>query len=618
MKLTIAAKTMLGYLVVLSLLAVVSVTGLWGLGSVTASYEDMVSGVDAMEVLAHRLNASELAKSRAVLGWMLTQNPKFQTALDEAIRESHDVIAAMKELARVAEVQDILEDVEASNHAFDEVLQPVFAQTSFTPKEIEDLAEIRLAAARDRVYDSLQQLLTLLDGMAADTHDGVRSRAAAVRAATLAASALAVALGFGIGFVFSRSLSRPIVALAEVVRQVAAGDLRVKELRIASRDEVGDLAAAVNQMVRNLREVLERVSQSAAAVMSASRQLSEVSEGAARAAEGTSQAVFQVASGSAAQSNDAADAHAMVRQLQDAIDQIAAGAARSSAEVQESAVRLQQMLRELEAMAGATLDSAAGARQAAQHANAGADVVARTLQEMEQLGQVVMASAGRIRELDRLSGRIGAITEVISSIADQTNLLALNAAIEAARAGEHGRGFAVVAEEVRKLAERSAASTREIEELIRSIQSGTADAVKTMEEGTERISNTNQLAAEAAAALNGILSVAQQAAAELENLARRAEATQSDAASVARTFNDVAALTEENSAATEEMAAGAAEMTHVIDRVARVSQENAAATEEVSASVEELTASAEEVAAAARSLAGTAHELQAQLKRFAI
>ena len=618
MRVTIVAKTMIAALLVIGLVFFLSFIGLRGLASATEPYEDLVNRVDAMRIEAQRLEASQLSKSRAVFGHLLTQDPQYQAALDEAIRESQEIIANMKSITQVAEVQGILADIEEANAEADALLKPILAKSSFTPQEITDLVENQFPAVRNKINASIKQLLQLLDQGAAQAVTSARSSSDSTRKILLGVSAFVVAMAFVIASLFARTLSQPIGAVASVARKLAVGDLRVGELRIGSRDEVGDMAAAVNQLTANMRRVVENVYLHAATVMSVSDQLSSASNAAVQAAQHTSQAIAQVVSSSTDQSKDAVKADSMVGQLKDAIEQIAAGAAKSSSEVQDSATRLNQMLEELETMARSASESAAGARQAVVRAQDGADVVERTLQEIKQIGLVVVESAERIKELDTLSGQIGAITEIISGIADQTNLLALNAAIEAARAGEHGRGFAVVAEEVRKLAERSASSSKEIDNLIHKIQNGTADAVKAMAEGTQRITTSNQLAAEAGHALDELLSVAQQLAGDMENVARMAETAQRDAAKVAETFNSVAALTEQNTAATEEMAAGVTEVTQVIDRAAQVSQENAAAAEEVSASVEELISSGEQVASAARSLAKTAQELQEQMGRFSL
>lgn len=124
---------------------------------------------------------------------------------------------------------------------------------------------------------------------------------------------------------------------------------------------------------------------------------------------------------------------------------------------------------------------------------------------MERIKTTVTESGERIKQLGEQSKAIGEIIQVIDDIAEQTNLLALNAAIEAARAGEHGKGFAVVADEVRKLAERSGKATKEIANLIISIQKGTDNAVSAMEKGISEVENGSRFAHDAGQALKEIL-----------------------------------------------------------------------------------------------------------------
>jgi len=169
---------------------------------------------------------------------------------------------------------------------------------------------------------------------------------------------------------------------------------------------------------------------------------------------------------------------------------------------------------------------------------------------------------------------------------------------------------------VRKLAEQSGASSREIAELVRQIQISTAEAVRVTEQGTDRARSGNQLAMEAGRALEDIMDILHRAAESVSTIADAAERVRGDSAQVLQTFTEVAALTEENTAAAEEMAAGANEVTESVARITEVAQANAAAAQEVSASVEELTAASEQVAATAQSLLTTVRELQSDVERF--
>ncbi|HWI65631.1 MAG TPA: HAMP domain-containing methyl-accepting chemotaxis protein [Symbiobacteriaceae bacterium] len=497
--------------------------------------------------------------------------------------------------------------------------------------------EAAFAAAEAKNFDKARQLVF---GDAYDTEaekiseivDQFQSRVAAQAAAELAAKTkeatqalwladgmlalLVLAVLLMIGQVYRKVKTLP--RIAAIATQVAGGDLRVERTDAGGDDEVSELARAIDRMVENLQQLVRQLTGSSDAVHAASDALRGSAQQAAQAAGGTAQAVGQVAGSASEQSQASEQIRTIMQELQSTIGQITAGATRSSADVQHAAELLDRMAKALGTMSQDMSAVASSAARAAQTAVQGAVIVDRTAQGMDRIRQATSITAARMTELERLSARIGEITSVIAGLAGQTNLLALNAAIEAARAGENGRGFAVVAEEVRTLAERSATSSKQITELIASVQGQISEAVSAMNAGAADVEDGSRLAADAARSLREIKSLVEASAGQVQQNAGTACGLVSDAQKVVAVFDALAAVTEENTAATEQMAAGAQEVGHAVGGIADRAQENAAAAEEVSASVEELTAASEEVAASAEELSTVARELKAQVGRFRI
>jgi len=212
-------------------------------------------------------------------------------------------------------------------------------------------------------------------------------------------------------------------------------------------------------------------------------------------------------------------------------------------------------------------------QRALKTAKSGTEVVSNTVRVMSQIAERVSATAQTIQNLGVRSDQIGTIIGTIEDIADQTNLLALNAAIEAARAGEQGRGFAVVADEVRALAERTTKATREISEMIKTIQSETKEAVLAMQEGVREVETGTVEAARSGQALQQILDQINDVTMQVNQIATAAEeqtATTSEIANNMIQINDVirstAASAEESEQASGQLSCQAHELKAIVGK----------------------------------------------------
>ncbi len=406
-----------------------------------------------------------------------------------------------------------------------------------------------------------------------------------------------------------------VARMAASARQLADGDLTLEVLPQGDGDVLGNAFA---EMVANLREVIGRLQHNAAQLASASRQITAAAEESAGASQQVAATIQQVAHGTATQTASITQASYQIEQMSAAIDGIAKGAQDQARAVEQASASVASMSDDIREVSTSAAASAKASRQAAESAATGVATVDRTVASMAAIKRAVQSVGTKVQQMQEHSSQIGAIVETIDDIAGQTNLLALNAAIEAARAGEQGRGFAVVADEVRKLAERSSMATKEIAQLIRTVQAAITEAVQAMEGSVQQVEQGSETAEQAGQVLQQILQVARTVSSQVEQIATAAGSMTASSMQLVAAMDNVSAVVEENTAATEESAASTGEISSAIASVAAISEENSAAAQEVAAMTQEMSAQAEEVSAAAQSLADMAGMLQDLVTRFRI
>src|SRR5690554_2001770 len=412
-------------------------------------------------------------------------------------------------ISRVAD-EDAIYGLEAVDELFEFVSQNVDAILEASP----DLFKVRTAASD--IFQNSEILLAELSVLA----DGFGSQSGSrLVSPTLAFFILAamVAIVVFIGLALYRDAQsrlattqeqneqnqNAILRLLDELADLADGDLTTEAT--VTEDFTGAIADSINYAIDQMRGLVQAIRGTAVRV--------------AGAAQATA---MHLADASEHQAQEIAGASAAVNEMAVSIDQVSSNAAESSA-VAERSVAI---------------------------AKKGAEVVQNTIRGMDNIREQIQETSKRIKRLGESSQEIGDIVSLINDIADQTNILSLNAAIQASMAGDAGRGFAVVADEVQRLAERSSAATKQIEALVKTIQSDTNEAVISMEHTTAEVVRGARLAQDAGIALEEIENVSMSLAELIQNISNAARQQSSSAAHISNTMNVIQEITSQTSSGT--------------------------------------------------------------------
>ncbi|MBI2419603.1 MAG: methyl-accepting chemotaxis protein [Ignavibacteriales bacterium] len=256
-----------------------------------------------------------------------------------------------------------------------------------------------------------------------------------------------------------------------------------------------------------------------------------------------------------------------VNEISSSSEELAAGAQQQSAQTTEVASAVNEMSATILETTKYANIAAESARTAGDVAKEGEKSMQATILGMNRIATVVARANSTIQELGKGSQQIGEIIQVIDEIADQTNLLALNAAIEAARAGEQGRGFAVVADEVRKLAERTTKATKEIANMIKRIQSDTAEAVASINEGSREVEYGKKITAETGASLAQIIVASNRVMDVAGQVAAASEEESSTMEEIAKSIDQISSVIHESAAGTQQIARASEDLNRLTDNL---------------------------------------------------
>ncbi|KML12373.1 chemotaxis protein [Bacillus safensis] len=350
-------------------------------------------------------------------------------------------------------------------------------------------------------------------------------------------SVIAIILAVILSFLLARSITTPIKRLIEHVRKVSEGDL-TSTLAVKSQDEIGFLTKSINQMTEDIRELIEKVKGASDQVVKSADEVTHISNETLLSSEQIATAIQEVATGATKQASDAET-------------------------INEKSEHLYEKVRHMGELASQMQTNSKSSEDASYK---GLDALGVLVQKSTQASEESKKVEQMLLDLEHKTKNIENVVTAISEISDQTNLLALNASIEAARAGESGRGFAVVAEEVRKLAEQSAQSTKHISETVKLIQDESKKAAEAMTTASKMNEEQGAAINATGEALSSITMEMQALVGSIDSIHTQINEMTEEQQKMSDSIQSIAAISEESAASAEEVHASTDEQVQVLER----------------------------------------------------
>jgi methyl-accepting chemotaxis protein len=564
----------------------------------------------------------QLMENRLFLGsYLLSGDLRDETKTDEGIKELDELLKKSQSKTADAGLRSTLSEVQGNESDWaDSFAKPMIAKRHQVDSGDATVSDLQVYYLQHDPSSWINKSTGLLVSASTDVEKAFEDANRSAKTATMwnaiittVGTLFGIIGGLFVAFYTAKSIKDPINHLIDVAHRISdTGDLD-QSIDIHRADEVGVLADNFNKMILHLRAMADVSASIAEGQLTVSihprSQHDTMAKAFARMTEGLRAMVrqvrdsaSQVASG-AGQMASASDESAKVSvQAASAIDEVTSTMHEMSINVQnvvkntqvqassvaETSASIDQMVTSIQRVADTAKLLVDISHRSREEAQTGMATMEKATAGLNRTSQAIQSSAGIIDALGRRADDIGKIIEVIDDLAEQTNLLALNAAIEAARAGEHGLGFAVVAEEVRKLAEKSTQSTKEISELIQGIQKEAREAVENMEHSTAMVQEGLSLNKELDSALEKISSVVSEVFKFSQEIGAATMGQSSGSSQIAKATNRLTEITQEINSSVEEQASGAQAVVRAMERMRELVQQSTSSSTELAAAAEQM------------------------------
>jgi len=606
--------SILGVLVILLLVNLIA-----GLkqGSARKDASSALESVRTVESVRNQIMQNRLNMNN----FLLSGDPRDEEKVNKGLSDIVDLIKRGESQASSDVVRTALIQVESTEASWaDNFAKPLIAKRHQVDSGDATVSDLQIFYLQKDPASWLSKSSVVLDQSIADikkfqddTDTSANRASFAGMWVTIGGTLIALLGGIVIAIYTARSISEPLTHLITVAREIGdSGDLD-QNIDIHRNDEIGALATTFNNMVAYLKEMASvsmAVAEGDLAVEIVPRSKRDtlgnafirMSHGLQDLVRTTRDSAGQVSAGSN-QVAGAADESAKVSvQASSAIEEVTSTMHEMSINVQnvvkntqvqassvaETSASIDQMVTSIQRVADTAKVLLDIANRSREEVVTGIQTMEKTTDGLNRTNQAIQSSAEIINVLGHRADDIGKIIEVIDDLAEQTNLLALNAAIEAARAGEHGLGFAVVADEVRKLAEKSTQSTKEIADLIQSIQREARQAVENMERSTRIVEEGLSLGNDLGSALHKISNVVTEVYKFSQEIGAATNEQSVGSSQIAKATSRLTEITQEINSAVEEQASGAQAVVRAMDKMRELVQQSASSSTELSAAAEQM------------------------------